>query len=435
MKQPKLNHYLEDFPNFLKRVADDDNNWFVLNRKKAFKNFSQLGFPKNYKEEWKYSATKLANITNGFFKPSLSTEVTDSLSIDTDNFAIDKLEPINIYIINGTFAVLLSDKLIDKLEIINVTEAIDKNNNLLQSFFENEADKGDCFAQMATAFMAGGVLLNVTGKIDRPIHIIYYVCKDSVDQLSLHNQLFINVEDNASAKIIFTLHNQESKNIWVNLQHRINLCKNSVVNWVNNFVLSQDSYNINKLLVETQTGSKFNCFSYIEGSQFVRNEIEIDINHKNVETNLSGIYLAKENQFIDNYMPILHKSGGSTSSQTYKGILNDEARAVFYGKIDVLADAAKTSAHQLNKTLLLSKAAQINARPELKIACDDVKCSHGCAIGEIDEKALFYLKARGISSEEAKSMLVLAFTGDILASIDDEILQNYFTKKIEKWLA
>ena len=163
--------------------------------------------------------------------------------------------------------------------------------------------------------------------------------------------------------------------------------------------------------------ASFSSHAVTLGGAIVRNDADATLDGEGVDCTLNGLYLANGRRLIDNHTTIRHASPHCSSHELYKGILDDEARAVFNGKIVVAIDAQKTDAKQTNKALLLSEEAQINTKPELEIFADDVKCTHGATVGQLDEDALFYLRARGLAEEQARSVLIHAFASDLLNRI------------------
>jgi Fe-S cluster assembly protein SufD len=167
---------------------------------------------------------------------------------------------------------------------------------------------------------------------------------------------------------------------------------------------------------------------------FVRNEVEVAVEGVNAETNLNGVYVANQQQFVDNHTTIDHKVAHCLSNELYKGVLFDKATGVFNGKVFVRKDAQKINAFQSNANILMSQDASVNAKPELEIYADDVKCSHGSTTGQLDEEAVFYLRSRGLSDKAARNLLVSAFVGQVLEKIENtEILDFVYGKLNERF--
>ena len=185
----------------------------------------------------------------------------------------------------------------------------------------------------------------------------------------------------------------------------------------------------------TMTGSGYDSFYASFGARLSRNEIATRLDGEGADCRLSGVYLARGRQHVDNTTVIDHREPGSVSKEHYKGVLDGDAHGVFQGKIIVRPGAQKTDAHQLNKNLLLSKTAQADTKPELEIHADDVKCSHGAAVGELDAEALFYLRSRGLDPAHAQRMLVEAFIGEVIDGIGTPALRSHLGGLVAAWLS
>jgi Fe-S cluster assembly protein SufD len=185
-----------------------------------------------------------------------------------------------------------------------------------------------------------------------------------------------------------------------------------------------------KLFVTQQRDSRFETFAFDQGGQLVRNNVEIELEEPNTYTSLQAGYLATGHQSMDHQTRINHKVPHCESHELYKGIIDDQATGAFNGKVLVHKDAQKTNAFQQNDTLVLSKNALMNSKPQLEIFADDVKCSHGATIGQLDEKAMFYLKSRGLREESAKHMLKKAFISEVLDKVHNEAMRNYISSQM-----
>jgi Fe-S cluster assembly protein SufD len=190
------------------------------------------------------------------------------------------------------------------------------------------------------------------------------------------------------------------------------------------------AYHIANTQITQDRRSVFNCVSIDLGGALVRNNLNVRLNAENCETHLFGFFLGTGSQLIDNHTFIDHAKPHCFSNELYKGILDDKSRGVFNGKIMVRQDAQKTNALQSNKTLLLTDDAAIFAKPQLEIFADDVKCTHGATIGQLDDEALFYLRARGIGENVALAMLRYAFAGDIFENIKIDSVRNHLAEKV-----
>jgi Fe-S cluster assembly protein SufD len=191
------------------------------------------------------------------------------------------------------------------------------------------------------------------------------------------------------------------------------------------------NYHIASENVNQAQNSNFTINTLTLGGELVRNNLNISVNGQNCETNLNSAYILKDNQHVDNHTLVDHRVPNCVSNELYKGVIDGKATAVFNGKVFVRKDAQKINAFQSNGNVLLSDSASVNSKPELEIYADDVKCSHGSTTGQLDEKAVFYLRSRGLSEKQAREMLVQAFVGDVLEQLDEPI-RDFVNQVLEK---
>ena len=196
-----------------------------------------------------------------------------------------------------------------------------------------------------------------------------------------------------------------------------------------------DAYHIATMQINAQRSANVSSHSFSLGGKFVRNDVNAVLDGEGAEVTLNGLYLADGERLIDNHTAIDHAKAHCPSHEVYKGILGGKARAIFNGKIVVRQDAQKTDAKQTNRALLLSDDASINTKPQLEIFADDVKCTHGAAIGQLDEDAIFYLRARGLTYFEARDMLIHAFAGEIIDRVQIESLKRALEAELYAQLA
>ena len=191
---------------------------------------------------------------------------------------------------------------------------------------------------------------------------------------------------------------------------------------------------INNTAIHLSTAAKASCFTFTFDGQLVRNNLRLTIDGPGVDAHLFGLYLLSKNTIADNHTVVDHKKPNSYSNELYKGVMDGNSKGIFNGKIYVRPQAQKTNAFQSNRNILLSETSTVNTKPQLEIWADDVKCSHGCTTGQLDEEALFYLRSRGISKEMAKGMLLYAFAAETIASMKNETIKNFVDSLISEKL-
>lgn len=244
----------------------------------------------------------------------------------------------------------------------------------------------------------------------------------------IRNSIELNSGINANVYITYFSHDNKS---FVNSYTDILLEKNSNLNLNVLQIESEHTHHYNFTNVSQNRDSVFTINTFSLSGAFIRNDLHLSSNGENTETNLNGLYLLQGEQFVDNHTVMDHRVANCISNELYKGVIDDQATAVFNGKVFVRQDAQKINAFQSNANILLSDDATINSKPELEIYADDVKCSHGSTIGQLDEEAIFYLRARGISEKAAKQLMIGAFAGEVM----DKIKSEFFRNRIENLVA
>ena len=264
--------------------------------------------------------------------------------------------------------------------------------------------------------------------IEKPIHIINIT---NSDNLISNTRTIVKAHDNSSVKIIESFVNLQGKESFTNNVSEFFLNPNSNVEYNKIQNKEGDSYQISTEQVYQRKDSNFTINTMTLQGTLVRNNLNIEVHGQGCETNLNGIYLGKEKNHTDNHTIVDHKEPNCNSNEVYKGILDDSSVGVFNGKVFVRQDAQKTNAFQQNNNILLTDDAVINSKPELEIYADDVKCSHGSTIGQLDDEAIFYLQARGVGKRSAINMMITAFVKDALDRVSIPALKDYIDTKIE----
>lgn len=273
-----------------------------------------------------------------------------------------------------------------------------------------------------------GIFLDIYGDLDKPIEILHLSNGNKVNNI----RHYIRVHSLAKAEISLIFSADEESKSFSNIVSEIHL-DNGAQLVINKLQVERGlDVNISREKVTQHRDSVFTMNTISLDGQFVRNDVEISVQGVNAESNLNGVYVVREQQFIDNHTIIDHQVPHCLSNELYKGVIFDKATAVFNGKVFVRKDAQKINAFQSNANILMSEDATVNAKPELEIYADDVKCSHGSTTGQLDEEAIFYLKSRGISDSGARNLLVSAFVGQVLEKIEHEDIQTFISKKLQE---
>ena len=400
-------------------------------RQEAFARFQELGFPTVKNEDWKY--TNIQPLVN---KTYLLNEDVDVADIDLSKADIPNLDAHQIVLINGQY-VLAFSSLEDEigLTVKSIEDAQDEEN--FQKHFAKHADKtGSAMVALNTALHTSGIYLSVAKNkvVSKPIHIVH-VATGAQDFFAQTRNLYV-VEPNAEVEIIesFIALDDAAKNL-NNKVTEIVVEENAKLQHYYLQLSSDTSSYINHVEIYQTKHSLYNNYNCnFPGVAFVRNDLNVRMDAQEVESHLYGINLLADKQFVDNHTIVDHMKPHGESYEWYKNIPQDESTAVFNGKIFVREDAQKTNAFQQNNNMLIGDKSTVFTKPQLEIFADDVKCSHGCTMGQFDDEALFYLRARGIGEESARILLVHAFAFDVTSRFSNEVVRAFVEDRVAKGL-
>jgi Fe-S cluster assembly protein SufD len=288
------------------------------------------------------------------------------------------------------------------------------------------------FSVLNTAFATDGAFVHIQKGVasEIPVFIIYLY--DSPENFTQSRNLII-AEEGSSIKVVVDFQNIGSSSFY-NHVSEVFVGENANVNITKLQTATANTTAVHTLEADVARGGKFTCNTITFTGNLIRNSANVRLSGENTDAHLNGLYYGKGNSLIDNHILIDHLVPNCESKQLYKGILDDESTGVFNGKIFVKQDAQKTNAFQSSKAILLSDEASVYSKPQLEIFADDVKCSHGAAIGQLNENEIFYLRARGIYEKDAKSILTYAFANDVIATIAIEELKAYLDNQLKSRL-
>jgi Fe-S cluster assembly protein SufD len=402
-------------------------------RKSAISNFSELQFPTLKDEEWKY--TNISALLKHNFVPFQKSP--EDFNVKVHQFLFDKMEHNLIVFVNGVFSKTLS-KVKDLPEgvIVNsLAEEIKKDNPIVKKHLGKYADfKNHIFTSLSTAFVHDGAFIYVPeGKIiEDPIHILFLSITDNNKIIVQPRNLF--VADKNSQSIIIehyaALNNQSV--YFTNSVTEVVTAENAFLDHIKLQEESGKAYHIGRMDVHHERNSNFVSHLISFGAEICRNDFNSRFDGEGGESMLNGLYLVESTQLFDAHTLIDHAKPHCNSHEHYKGILMDSSRGVFNGKVIVRKDAQKTNAFQENNNIILSNNALVNTKPQLEIFADDVKCSHGATIGQLDNDAMFYLKSRGIGDDNAKAILIHAFASDVVRYIKINAVREYIETILKK---
>src|SRR5664279_3958308 len=414
----------------------DDHGSLDTLREHAFKSFSQMGIPGSKHEEWKY--TRVAGLFNREFQMPAGP-LTGSITMDDLNeLRLPGHQQANeLVFVNGFYSFSLSRIQSEGLKVLALEEAA-KNEyleNVSQWLGDSSQYQKDGIHALNTAFVHGAVYIHISrGKhIEHPLYIYHITDARTVNILSQPRSLML-VSEGAQVQVI---ENYTTLGVNESFTNQVMEIITETDTRLEYYKIQNDGPNTNQVSSThiQQTGKSFSHAVTISlNGGLVRNNLNVVLDAKYCEAHLYGLYFQSGNSHIDNHTIVDNIKPNCLSNELYKGILNDHSTGVFNGKIFVRQPAQKTNAYQSNKNILLSDTCSVNTKPQLEIFADDVKCTHGCTVGRLNEEGLFYLQSRGISEKTARNLLLSAYAADILEQIKPEPLRAYVEKLINQRL-
>ncbi len=386
-------------------------------RTSAIKNFENKGFPTKKEEAWKYTSL------NAILKNDFSVFPKKENDIDfkeVKKYFLNDVDTYKVVFIDGIFSSFLSSTTHDGLDVCLMASALNKPKYkmIIDTYFNKIANTDDSLTSLNTAFANEGAYINIPkSKVaEKPIEIIYFSTGNEA-ALMVQPRNLIVVGENAHVQIIERHQSLNSNPVLTNSVTEVFAQKRAIVDYykVQNDVLTANLIDNTYIAQKQESRVMVHTFSF--GGNITRNNLNFYHQGERIDSTLKGITIIGDKQHVDHYTLVQHATPNCESHQNYKTILDGQATGVFNGKIFVEKEAQKTNAFQQNNNILLSDKATINAKPQLEIFADDVKCSHGCTIGQLDENAMFYMQQRGIPKKEAKALLMYAFTSEVTSSI------------------
>jgi Fe-S cluster assembly protein SufD len=421
------------FAGVLEHRPQGGARWLDDLRSRGAAKFAALGIPTVRDEEWRF--------TNVSALGSLDFSLAGPISGAAERlhgFAYTDA-PLRLVIVNGRFDTTLSRAKGLPAGVVagSLAVALRDHADVVQRYFGRLADfTSRSFDALNTAFVQDGAFIHLPeGKVlDTPIHVIYVSGADGSTVMA-HPRTLIVAGANTQATIIESYIGTSGETYFTNAVSEVFVGENAGVDHYKVQEESLDAFHIGSLHVHTSRSARFSSHSFSLGGKVVRNDALAILDGEGGDCTLNGLYLADRDRLIDNHTTIDHAKPHCGSHEVYKGILGGTSRAVFNGKIIVRQDAQKTDAKQTNRALLLTDGATINTKPQLEIFADDVKCTHGAAIGQLDDDAIFYLRARGLNYAEARDMLIHAFAAQVLDGVRVQPLRDALEAELFAQLA
>ena len=386
-------------------------------KKNFLNNFIKKGFPNRKQEDWKFldiSQIIKKNISN----LSYFNDYSQSNKIDPSIF-VDGLEHNKIIFINGRI-----EKIDFNFEDQNKIEIIDETKKDISFDYENSLiDLNSAFTDKVFK-----ILIKKNYSLKKPL-IIYHSINDEIKSTNINLRLDFELGENSCLKLIDYFSNNTAKN-FINIFYNFNLEKDSILkNYkIDKFINNNLKYSFNN--IEQDNNSVSETFILSAGSDYFKNEINCNLNGEYSSAFINGIFSLKENQLHEIRTTINHLVENTKSYQLIKSVLGKNSKSAYQGRIFVNSKAQKTDGYQLSKAILLDETSEFNAKPELEIYADDVKCSHGSASGSLDENSIFYLMSRGLNYQQSKELLINGFLMDVVEKITDVEIKNLITNII-----
>ncbi|RZJ30747.1 MAG: Fe-S cluster assembly protein SufD [Flavobacterium sp.] len=399
-------------------------------RTAAIRNFEAKGFPTKKEEAWKYTSLNqvLKSDFSVFPKQENMVEFTE-----VKKYFLHEIDTYKVVFIDGVFSSFLSSTTHDGIDVCLMSSALNKPKYeaIIAEYFNKIASADESLTTLNTAFANEGAYINIPkGKVaDKPIEIINFSTGTEA-ALMLQPRNLIIVGENANVQIIERHQSLNSNPVLTNSVTEIFAAPSAIVDY---YKIQNDNLEaslIDNTYIAQKERSVVSVHTFSFGGNLTRNNLNFYHQGERIDSTLKGITIIEGRQHVDHYTLVNHATPNCESHQNYKGIYGDRSTGVFNGKIFVEKEAQKTDAFQQNNNILLSDKATINAKPQLEIFADDVKCSHGCTIGQLDDRAMFYMQSRGIPQKEAKALLMYAFSNDVIESIKIPELKNRITKII-----
>ncbi len=398
--------------------------WLANLRQQAANDWSEVVWPTRKSEHWKYTslASLQKNIPNAWAANS-------ALTLDQSEFI--SIDAIRLVFVNGVFDSASSSEL--PKEVIRFSQANEEQREtIIQHLGKVAEGKQHLFATLNSAWVDDGILIHVARNetLAKPVYVVH-VSTAETHAVSVNQRVLVVLEDFAQADVIeHYISTTEVQNSFVNSLAEIVVGDNAQLQHYRLNLEEENIQHIGAVHVNLLRNARLRGFTLALGSKLKRIDYQINHRGQGAELDLQGVYLPRNNQMVDYHSNVQHWVPHCTTSEVFRGIIADSAQAVFNGRIYIHKDAQKTLAELSNKNLLTSNKAEINAKPELEIYADDVKCAHGATVSQLNATALYYLQSRGVSRTEAEVMMSFGFINELLEKISEQAVHDYLFPRL-----
>ena len=418
----------EHVDDYLEQFAQQADSSFAELRQQAAVALQHYGFPGLKTEDWKYTNVKplLKEVYSTANDKTISKQEIDALVLENAN---------QLVFINGFYHAELSNFIDNNFIILPICEAYKKYQSLVENYFSTAAPMQQAgFTALNTLLFKNGYFLQIKTTPKQPLHILHI--STDLKEETIHSRNLLLLEKSVTVNIVEQYLSLSVKNnYWCNSVSEIFLMDNSQLNYYKLQAEALQAQHTNFIAIKQARDSVFNSFNFDFGAKLVRNDLQTTLQEPGASCDFSGLYLSRGQQHIDNHTMVDHAQAHTYSREYYKGILADASRAVFNGRILVQQDAQRIRSEQKNDNLLLSNEAEVDTKPELEIYANDVICAHGATVGQLDEKSIFYLQARGLDENSARKLLTYGFAYEMVEKIKDETIRAFITQYLAVWFA
>ncbi len=387
---------------------------------------ASLASPDRRQESWRYS--DLGKLYQQMFK--VSTESFDALQeSDIDQWVYPKQDSYRLVLVNGQLVSHLSHiSGLDKQVTLNgISQLSSTEQHSIAAYLQEHGGyHDDTFGQINRALMQDGFYLQVPryAEVDKPIEVVFVNLSHDEQVLAQPSSLII-LEQGARAQVVERYISLGGSEYFFNGMTDVLLQEHAELRHQRIQQESPNAYHLSRVALRQQAESRYQGVTIASGGVWSRSDIQVHLDGPYAECDLQGVYTVDDRQYNDIHLDVAHNAAHCRSQENFRGVIHGSGKAVFDGRILVAKDAQKTDAQLSNKNLLLVEDAEVNTKPQLEIYADDVKCSHGTTVGKVNPDQLFYLRARGISEQQAYRMLCLGFADQVLTSIEDIAVRNY----------
>jgi Fe-S cluster assembly protein SufD len=425
---------LADHARFSEAVGSGGPAWLASLRHEAIERFAALGFPTSRHEEWKY--TSVLPLARAGFRPANGSVPATA---DLSGLEIPGWECAQLVFVNGTFAAHLSrlELLPGEVSAGSLASKLESVPGDLEPHLARHAPfQGQAFTALNTAFLRDGAFVRIPSGLERmpPIHLLFLSVPGDEPVVS-HPRSLILVGEGSRLSLFETHASAGEGAYWSNAVTEVVAAPRARIEHTRVQREGTRGHHVSTVQVRVERDAGYTSHAVMLGGALVRNDLNVVLEAEGSECGLNGLYVARDEQHVDNHTLVDHASPHGSSRELYKGILDGRAHGVFNGKVVVRKDAQKTDAQQTNKNLLLSGDALVDTKPQLEIFADDVKCTHGATVGQMDRDALFYLRARGVDAGEARRLLIRAFAAELVDRIPSEPFRGCLAGALEQQLS